>query len=160
MYCCLCTKDVKLADTVTLACPSLLWPLACRSLFPCSPHLPIWVTAVVLIWHAAPTSKAFSLDSSAVLVHCTPPPSRRRNPQLPMGLSLVLAFSQRRWRQPDEKIRILFIWIPHVLLIRKPLHKPVRLIPYSLLWLRGQNSRPGTWQLTPTCMLSSARNEC
>lgn len=143
-----------------MPCQSLV-PPACRSLFSCSPHLPIWAGAVVLIWHAALTWKAFSLDSSAVLQPLLPPHHHHHpttcTSQLLIGLSLVLTFSQRG---PDEEIRIPYIWIrvPHVLLIRKPIHKPVCLIPYSELWLNGETSKPGTWQLTPTCMFSSAWN--
>lgn len=115
---------------IEVYCQSLVFLLACRSLFSCYPHLHFWAGAVVLIWHSALTSKAFSLDSSAILQPQPPPPPLTPHPPPPLtsqpliGLCLVLTFSQRRWRGPDEEIRIPFIWIrvPHVLFIRKPIH--------------------------------------
>lgn len=69
-------------------------------------------------------------------------------PHLPIWAGAVVLIwhapllSQRGQRVPDEDISIPFIWIrvPHVLLNRKPVHKPVCLIPYTDLWLNGENS--------------------
>lgn len=61
--------------------------------------------------------------------------------------------SQSRWMGPDKEIRILFLWrLPHVLLIRKPIHKPVCDPPYSELWPNGENGKADTWQLAPICV--------
>lgn len=55
-------------------CQSLVLPGACRTLPSCSPHLPIWASAVVLIWHAALTWKASPSTPPLSSNNCPPPP--------------------------------------------------------------------------------------